>query len=197
MPIAFDSRSSAHLRESARTGSVGNTMSAALLSCTIRARLSSATATGPAAGRSAPPPRCGRPNARYPECADARAPAPTQYQCNTGAIRMNQFNPALNRIPRAARRANPFHLIGRRPFRFHSAEFLSKRIPIRNRKSRSARESSIYSIFGIASSARTAAAGSSPVFNPDLPTVQHIETPKFGLENPSRIGNGFRPFLSI
>nr|KGS60826.1 hypothetical protein X990_5691 [Burkholderia pseudomallei MSHR4868] len=64
-------------------------------------------------------------------------------------------------------------------------------------KSRSARESSIYSIFGIASSARTAAAGSSPVFNPALPTVHHIETPKFGLENPSRIGNGFRPFLSI
>ncbi|KGV58269.1 hypothetical protein X898_4021 [Burkholderia pseudomallei ABCPW 91] len=111
LPIALDSRSSAPLRESARTGSVGNTMSAALLSCTIRARSSSATATGPAAGRSAPPPRCGRLNARHPECADARAPAPTQRQCNTGAIRMNQFNPALNRIPQrcAARQSLSFN----------------------------------------------------------------------------------------
>ncbi|WP_236866945.1 hypothetical protein [Burkholderia pseudomallei] len=111
---------------------------------------------------------------------------------------MNQFNPALNRIPQrcAARQSLSFNWPV--PISIPFSRILFKTdSDSESKKSRSARESSIYSIFGIASSARTAAAGSSPVFNPALPTVHHIETPKFGLENPSRIGNGFRPFLSI
>ncbi|WP_229654912.1 hypothetical protein [Burkholderia pseudomallei] len=111
---------------------------------------------------------------------------------------MNQFNPALNRIPQrcAARQSLSFNWPAPISIPF-SPNSVQNGFRFGIEKSRSARESSIYSIFGIASSACTAAAGSSPVFNPALPTVHHIETPKFGLENPSRIGNGFRPFLSI